>query len=749
MILKDTNIFFDKNGKRMLEVGSNVNMCCFGDSAEKMEVESPAIFEKNCKISSEHIGAYTFVDEGVIIRYCKSIGRFCSIAGDVNIGLAEYPINHISTSDSLYGQSKWDLSVLIGNDVWIGQGAKVLTGVTIGDGAVIAAGAVVTKDVPPYAIMEGVPAKLIRYRFLPDIIEKLLELQWWNYGRNILSGMDMADVTMEQLLILENKIKDAMPYHPVKFIFEREQNTIFKSEEGKEYVIYDDNCSRIDRGGVSVNACCYYPHQDRFEIKGWFLPSYVYDEIEISTDRRSLGHAMLHCLRQDVLRNNSQYGDARSGWEFHWKGNLTSEETVAFVKCKKGGTVIHEVKNNIVRFSVEQFLDRFNIYDTLERWDGVKEISFETDENEKYIKKILEREIQKIHISVTENAKCRIICKLETDTETDDTKIPFYCLLVFSKGAINYAKLKTLSKITGINMGDMIRHVRAWCGQKKKLICFYGNCQIMSYNSLLLTSDQIKKQYDILELPPVQSFDEEDRKNGLPGVLLREIDIFIYQNVAENNKFSAKLASKNIKEYLKNDAVCCAIPNVYFTGYFPQYCANQYNPKEFFIVNGPFPYGDINIQSMWDEYTPEEIAKKLSDENFYTKEEVEKAVETSLAELKQREEMCDVHISDYIEKNYRKAQLFYTTNHVANFVLKELLDRIFRFLDITAADIKIEEAWENNGREIFIYPSVAKHLGLSFAKDKYCYLKAVKKEPSTMEEYVKAYIKYCKPKFEE
>ncbi|MCR5350110.1 MAG: CatB-related O-acetyltransferase [Acholeplasmatales bacterium] len=71
--------------------------------------------------------------------------------------------------------------ITIGNDVWIGDDSMILSGVTIGDGAVIAARSVVTKDVPPYAIVGGVPAKVIRYRFTPEQIEKLEKIAWWNW----------------------------------------------------------------------------------------------------------------------------------------------------------------------------------------------------------------------------------------------------------------------------------------------------------------------------------------------------------------------------------------------------------------------------------------------------------------------------------------------------------------------------------------------------------------------------------------
>ena len=83
---------------------------------------------------------------------------------------------------------------VVGNDVWIGQDAIVMRGLTIGDGAVIAAGAVVTKDVPPFAIVGGNPAKLIRFRFPSDVIDELTTLRWWRYEYPVLNRVDLSDI---------------------------------------------------------------------------------------------------------------------------------------------------------------------------------------------------------------------------------------------------------------------------------------------------------------------------------------------------------------------------------------------------------------------------------------------------------------------------------------------------------------------------------------------------------------------------
>jgi len=125
----------------------------------------------------------------------KSVGNFCSINWDASIGtLGNHPIDLVTTSTILYCSSEgfvttdnnelqyeYSSPVVIENDVWIGKNAIVLPGVTIHNGAIIGAGAVVTKDVPPYAIVGGVPAKIIRYRFEPHIIEALLEIKWWDW----------------------------------------------------------------------------------------------------------------------------------------------------------------------------------------------------------------------------------------------------------------------------------------------------------------------------------------------------------------------------------------------------------------------------------------------------------------------------------------------------------------------------------------------------------------------------------------
>lgn len=126
--------------------------------------------------------------------YLASIGSFTSIANGVVLGGARHPMEWVSTSPVFYAgrdsvKAKFaehkltpPAGVRIGHDVWIGRSAIVLAGVTVGDGSVIGAGSVVTKDVPPYAIVAGNPARLIRYRFDENVIQKLKEINWWNFS---------------------------------------------------------------------------------------------------------------------------------------------------------------------------------------------------------------------------------------------------------------------------------------------------------------------------------------------------------------------------------------------------------------------------------------------------------------------------------------------------------------------------------------------------------------------------------------
>ncbi len=164
--------------------------CCFSHNSK---VGNHSHIRAQCIINNTQIGDYSYMGTNCIIQN-TTIGNYCSIASDVVCGLGRHPLTLFSTSPIFY-KVKNPLNIKlvqedilfqefkpinIGNDVWIGTKAIILDGVNIGNGAVIAAGAVVTKDVPEYAIVGGVPAKIIKHRANSEELNIYKQSLWWN-----------------------------------------------------------------------------------------------------------------------------------------------------------------------------------------------------------------------------------------------------------------------------------------------------------------------------------------------------------------------------------------------------------------------------------------------------------------------------------------------------------------------------------------------------------------------------------------
>ena len=173
-------------------LGTNYPLNSSNQFEEDVAVDRSVVLMSNIKIGrGTYLRKDIFVDDGV------EIGRYCSIANDVVIGPSNHPITNFSTHPISYDVNNYpdkDVKTIIGNDVWIGTRAIIKRGVKIGNGAVIASGAVVTKDVEPYAVVAGVPAKLIKYRFDSETIQELQALEWWNLPKESLCGLKNLDV---------------------------------------------------------------------------------------------------------------------------------------------------------------------------------------------------------------------------------------------------------------------------------------------------------------------------------------------------------------------------------------------------------------------------------------------------------------------------------------------------------------------------------------------------------------------------
>lgn len=174
--------------------------------------EKPSRVEARSTVLNSSFGRYSYAGYGCVLINC-TIGRYTSIADGVAVGLANHPMNWVSTSPAFYkgrdsipkdlASLEYDASAcqtMIGNDVWIGQNVIIKAGVSIGDGAVIGMGSVVTKDVPPYAIVAGNPAHIIRMRFDDVLIENLQNSRWWMLEPKDLKKYSMLMNTPQKFL---------------------------------------------------------------------------------------------------------------------------------------------------------------------------------------------------------------------------------------------------------------------------------------------------------------------------------------------------------------------------------------------------------------------------------------------------------------------------------------------------------------------------------------------------------------------
>ena len=237
----------DKDSVEQLrKFGINHNMAPKDIARFWGNIEPPIRISETRIFHDFSMGAFSYVSGGFL--YHTHIGRYCSLSNQLHIGQGNHPVDWLSTHPFQYQAGIFDVRdtfefkeqydadrrahtknavmerpkpTKIGNDCWIATGVFIKNGVTIGDGAVIGARSIVTKDVPPYAIVVGSPARIIRYRFDELLIERLLRLQWWRFATWQLRDLNMSHPS-QALDTLEELIdKGLEPYVPQKLFVKR------------------------------------------------------------------------------------------------------------------------------------------------------------------------------------------------------------------------------------------------------------------------------------------------------------------------------------------------------------------------------------------------------------------------------------------------------------------------------------------------------------------------------------------------
>lgn len=220
LIVIAKSLFISDKAKRKIYRKNHKEIIRMGKWAKKVDFEYPVnigddmnIVVKGCKI-----GRYSYLQNGYILSKI-SVGRYCSFACNVFIVAKNHPLNFLSTHPLAYTDLFFEhideykdidykkeylknlepipsdeFEMTIGNDVWIGANVTLLGKIEIGNGAVVGAGSVVTKNVPPYAIVAGNPAKIIRYRFDEETIRELEILKWYELDLVQIKHLNFSDI---------------------------------------------------------------------------------------------------------------------------------------------------------------------------------------------------------------------------------------------------------------------------------------------------------------------------------------------------------------------------------------------------------------------------------------------------------------------------------------------------------------------------------------------------------------------------
>lgn len=192
LVIKKVLLYF----LNTIEHKENVTLTGFSRGLQNVTFEGKNVVSDRCVFSGKiTIGYASTLGFNNLLGGTISIGKYCQLGADVAILATNHPLHHITTyiNSNLFqgelNQFKEEKQITIGNDVWIGHNVIIVGNVTVGNGAVLAAGSVVTKDVPAYSIVAGAPAKMIKKRFSDKVIHEIEDLNWWNLSKEELDKL--------------------------------------------------------------------------------------------------------------------------------------------------------------------------------------------------------------------------------------------------------------------------------------------------------------------------------------------------------------------------------------------------------------------------------------------------------------------------------------------------------------------------------------------------------------------------------
>lgn len=267
-----------------------------------------------------------------------------------------------------------------------------------------------------------------------------------------------------------------------------------------------------------------------------------------------------------------------------------------------------------------------------------------------------------------------------------------------------------------------------------------GPCQLPVIKRMLLSSNQFKKNYFILDIPLIHMITQHQKAivEKCPFIF-KECSLCITQYITPSNSFFAFYATENIRSLVNSCCQFVVLPVLYFDLYFPQTIhQNAENSLLSEVGVLSFPYGDCILNELSKKYSVEDIVKIVQMDNLFSDKLLQWIYDTRLEEMHNRERLYDVKMNDYILENFKKEQLFYSKNHPCKKTFVEFGRRILE--KIGFCDGKIEEVRLPimDGWQEAIYPSVASYYGLCF--DKTQYLDPIVDEECDLEEFIELYL---------